>query len=260
MRHAKLLISARFDGDGIVKAAPEAAIARLDFVRLRHFKVIERHDARHAAAIEQRLAVRAVVEEKRLVVIALAEVAAQDREHTVFRFDLRAEYAVKVGKAGEAAELLDLARKLPHGLEQRQIGVVAQAREQRRALAVKFDDEAVNGHLLVGKAGEKRAAQEGADFRTSLVEAAVDALRVGAVRHDRANFKKGGLVVPIAQNRGGAFFFCVAFKHAAEEPFKAAVVLIDDLAPCHSGLLSRPDRKGIAAVPRPVGARGAPRP
>ena len=34
------------------------------------------------------------------------------------------------------------------------------------------------------------------------------------------------------QDRGGAFFFCVAFKHAAQEPFEAAIILIDDLAPC----------------------------
>ena len=169
--------------------------------------------------------------------IALAEVAAQHGQHAVFRRDLRAEHTVKVGKTGEAAKLLDLVRQMPHSPEQGIISFIAQAREQRRALAVELDDEAVNGDLLVGEAGEKRAAQEGADVGASSVKAAVDALRVCAVGRNGANFKKARLFVSIAQDRGGAFFFCVAFKHAAKKPFKAAVILIDDLAPRHAFLL-----------------------
>jgi len=237
MRHAELFVPARVNGDGIVKASPEAAIARLILVRRRHFKVLERHDARHAATVEQRLAVRVVVKEKHFTVIALAEVAAQHGQHAVFRRDLRAEHAAKVGKAGEAAKLLDLVGKMPHGPEQGIVGLIAETREQRRALAVELDDEAVNGDLLVGKAGEKRAAQEGADVGTPAIEAAVDALRVRAVSRNGANFKKAWFFVPIAQDRGGALFFCVAFKHAAKQPFKAAVVLVDDLAPHHGCLL-----------------------
>lgn len=133
MRHAQLFVSARFDGNGVVKAAPKTAITGLLFIGRRHFKVLERHDARHAAAVEQRFAVCAVVEKKRFVVVALAEVTAQHGEHTVFRLDLRAEHAVKVGKAGKAAKLLDLAREQAHGLEQRKVAVVAETREQRRA-------------------------------------------------------------------------------------------------------------------------------
>ena len=77
MRHAELFVFARFDGNGVIKAAPKAAITRLFFIGLRHFEALERRDARHAAAVEQRLAVRAVVKEKDFIVVALAEVAAQ---------------------------------------------------------------------------------------------------------------------------------------------------------------------------------------
>ena len=189
MRHAQLFVSARFDGNGVVKAAPKAAITRLFFIGLRHFEALERHDARHAAAVEQCLAVRAIVKEKYLTVITLAEVAAQHGQYAVFRFDFCAEHTVKVGKAGKAAKLLDLARQMPHSLEQRKISLITQTREQRCALAVEFDNETVNGHLLVGKAGKERAVQERADIGAPSVKAAVDTLRVRAVGHDCTDLK-----------------------------------------------------------------------
>ena len=45
VRHAEFFIFARLDGDGVVKAAPEAAITGLLFIGLRHFKMLERYDA-----------------------------------------------------------------------------------------------------------------------------------------------------------------------------------------------------------------------
>ena len=78
---------------------------------------------------------------------------------------------------------------MPHSLEQRKISLITQTREQRCALAVEFDNETVNGHLLVGEAGEECAAQERADIGTPSVKIAVDTLRVRVVGHNRADLK-----------------------------------------------------------------------
>ena len=44
MRHAKAGIFPFADGDGVVKAAPEATVGGLDFVGRRHGEVVERHN------------------------------------------------------------------------------------------------------------------------------------------------------------------------------------------------------------------------
>ena len=95
MRHAELFIFPGFDGDGIVKPAPETAIACFLFVRLRHFKVLERHDAGNAAAVAQRLLMHSVVNKKRFIVVTLTKMMPQNRQYPVFGFDLRAKHSVE---------------------------------------------------------------------------------------------------------------------------------------------------------------------
>ena len=80
--------------------------------------------------IKERLAVRAVIEKKGLIVAALAEVTAQKRQNAVFRFDLRGEHAADVGKAHEAAVLLQLAVQLPHSAQQGMVRFIGKALQQ----------------------------------------------------------------------------------------------------------------------------------
>lgn len=149
VRHAKLFIFARFDGDGTVKAAPETAVFCFRLVRRGHFKVFERDDARFAAAVEQGFVVGAVIDEEGFVMRAVAKVVPQQRQHAVFRLDLRAEDAVELGKAEKAAQLFRFSVEVAHSFEQRQVGFIAQTRQKRRSLTVKRRDEAVDRQFLI---------------------------------------------------------------------------------------------------------------
>jgi len=53
------------DGDGVIKAAPEPAIAFFRLVGRSHDELLQRYDGRMTVGIKERLAVRAVIEEKR---------------------------------------------------------------------------------------------------------------------------------------------------------------------------------------------------
>ena len=59
-------------------------------------------DSGLAGGVKQRLVVGAVINEKFLVLIAGAEVAPQNGEDPVFRFDLTAEDAAQLGEAEKA--------------------------------------------------------------------------------------------------------------------------------------------------------------
>lgn len=96
VRHAELLVFARFNGYGVIETSPKAAITCLDLIRPRHFELIERYDPRYAAAVKQRLAVCAVVDEKRFITVSFAEVMPKQRENTVFGFNFRAQYAIEL--------------------------------------------------------------------------------------------------------------------------------------------------------------------
>ena len=73
--------------------------------------------------------VGAVVEEELLIEIPGAEVAPENGEHPVFRLNLAAQHAPKVGEANESLEKVGLALQMPdglgHGVEDR-VGEVAQ--------------------------------------------------------------------------------------------------------------------------------------
>ena len=164
---------------------------------------------------------------------ALAEVTAQKRQNAVFWFDLRGEHAADVGKAHKAAILLDLTVHLPHGLEQRMIGLVGKPPQQRLALAVELGSKAIDGKLFFGQACPVRAAQKWSDLRRKAPEAFVYAACVRRVRRDGADIIQAWLELSGAEKRGGELLLRVAFVDAAQKSIEAAVVFINDLAPCH---------------------------
>ena len=61
----------------------------------------------------------AVVDEEVLILVAGAEMAPQQREHTVLWFDLRCQDAAVVREADEALQKVGLAVEVPDGLENR---------------------------------------------------------------------------------------------------------------------------------------------
>ena len=122
---------------------------------------------------------------------------------------------------------------MPYGSQQRKKGIVAQPGEQRRTLPIKLCDKPVDRHFLVRHTGKERAAKKRTGFLRAPVQAAVNAPRVLFICPHGADLEKRRLIVPIAQDRGGAFFLRIAFKYAAQQPLEAAVILINDLAPRH---------------------------
>ena len=61
----------------------------------------------------------AVVDEEVLILVAGAEMAPQQREHTVLRLDLRGQDAAVVREADEALQKVGLAVEVPDGLKNR---------------------------------------------------------------------------------------------------------------------------------------------
>ena len=208
--------------------------------------------------IKERLAVRAVIEEKGLIVAALAEVTAQKRQNAVFRFDLRGEHAADVGKAHEAAVLLQLAVQLPHSAQQGMVRFIGKALQQRLSLAVELGGKAIDGKLFFGQACPVRAAQKWSDLRRKAPEAFVYAACVRRVRRDVTDLIQAWLELSGAEKRGGELLLRVAFVDAAQKSIEAAVVFINDLAPCHKKLLIMPAQRVRAGRAVPPGARHAP--
>jgi len=87
---------------GVIKTLPKQPVGGLRLVRRCHLKVRQRADDGLASGVEQRLVVGAVINEKSLVLIAGAEVAPQNGEDPVFRFDLAAQDAAQLGEAEKA--------------------------------------------------------------------------------------------------------------------------------------------------------------
>ena len=151
MRHAELRVLPFADGDGVIKAAPETAIALFRLVGLAcvvRMDHRQRYDGGMTVGIKERLAVCAVIEEKGLVVAALAEVTAQKRQNAIFRLDLCGEHAANVGKTHKAAILLQLAVQLPHGTQQGMIRFIGKPLQQRLSLAVEPGGKAIDGKLF----------------------------------------------------------------------------------------------------------------
>ena len=81
------------------------------------------------------------------------------------------------------------------------------------------------------------APQQRSDLRRDLVQTAIDALGMRAVSRDGADLKEAWLVFVLSNDRGGSLLLRVAFIDTAKQPLKAAVILINDLAPGHDTLL-----------------------
>ena len=72
----------------------------------------------------------AVVDEEVLILVAGAEMAPQQREHTVLWFDLRGQDAAVVREADEALQKVGLAVEVPDGLKNRVQGLIGEIMEE----------------------------------------------------------------------------------------------------------------------------------
>ena len=72
----------------------------------------------------------AVVDEEVLILVAGAEMAPQQREYTVFRFDLRGQDATVVREADKALQKMSLTVEVPDGLENRVQGLIREIMEE----------------------------------------------------------------------------------------------------------------------------------
>ena len=109
---------------------PETAVGGLRFFGGCQGQGIQRPDVGSAVPAQKDFLMGAVVEEKVLILIAGAEVAPQQREHTVLRFDLRSQDAAVVREADEALQKVGLAVEMPDGSEDGIQGLVGGIMEE----------------------------------------------------------------------------------------------------------------------------------
>ena len=83
--------------------------------------------------MQEGLVMGPVVEEKGILGIPGAEMAAQQGQDAVFRFDLPAQDAAQIGKAHKALENMDLALQVAHGPEYRIDGRMGTIPQKARA-------------------------------------------------------------------------------------------------------------------------------
>ena len=102
MGHSQFRIFPLTNSYGVIKPLPKQPIGGLCFIRWRHLKVRQRANDGLASGVKQSLVVGAVVNEKLLVLIAGAEVAPQNGEDPIFRFDLASQNAAQIGEAEKA--------------------------------------------------------------------------------------------------------------------------------------------------------------
>ena len=102
MGHSQFRIFPLTNSYGVIKPLPKQPIGGLCFIRWRHLKVRQRANDGLASGVKQSLVVGAVVNEKLLVLIAGAEVAPQNGEDPIFRFDLASQNAAQLGEAEKA--------------------------------------------------------------------------------------------------------------------------------------------------------------
>ena len=102
MGHSQFWIFPLPNSHGIVKPLPKQPVGGLRFIRRRHLKVRQRANDGLAGGVKQRLVVGAVINEKFLVLIAGTEVAPQNGEDPIFRFDLASQNAAQIGEAEKA--------------------------------------------------------------------------------------------------------------------------------------------------------------
>ena len=109
MGSTQLRVIALPDGYGIVELLPETAVGSLRFSGGRQGQGVQRLDVGCAVPAQEDFLMGAVVDEEVLILVAGAEMAPQQREHTVLRFDLRGQDAAVVREADEALQKMGLA-------------------------------------------------------------------------------------------------------------------------------------------------------
>ena len=97
--HAELGIFPLLDSDGVIEALPQQPVIGLRFIRRCHLEISQRADDSLSCGIKQGFMVGAVVDEEFFVLIPGAEVASENGQHPVFRFNLAAQHPAKLRKA-----------------------------------------------------------------------------------------------------------------------------------------------------------------
>jgi len=103
--------------------------------------------------------VRAVIDEKFFILIAGAEVAPQDREHTVFGFDLAAQDSAQFGKPDKSFQQMGLRQQMLDSFGDRVQDRVRKISQEARALPQELHHQPVHGQLLFRQAGEETLLQ-----------------------------------------------------------------------------------------------------
>ena len=246
-----------FNGDGVKESPPQHAKMEFLITRKSKLQTIHLHNAGVTFCIDQQFFMSAVVDEEGLVGITCAEVIAQQRKYTVFRLNLCTQYAAIIGKTDEATQFLKFPIHVPQRLGDGVIHLIGGVADERRPFIVELADKSIEVLLLVGEAGEKAAPHNIACRLGAGGNAVVDTLPFLGFRSNKPHFIETATIL-IAAKGDGEFFMDIALEHAAKKAFKAAVILKNNIAPCHRITPLR--RKEIVAAPRYEADRHVPPP
>ena len=169
-----------------------------------------------------------VIEQKYLVVHAAAEVPPQQGEHPVLGPDLPGQGALKLRKAHEALEQVDLPVQVAHRSEQRQHRLVAELAEQGPADVVQGPDEPVEEDLPVWGAGKKALDRQLLGVGVDLLQAHQHPAGMAGVGAHPPGGEEGLGQVGLVLKLGGVFPVYIAVKNTAEEPLEGSVIAVNN--------------------------------
>ena len=104
MGTAAALVSASFNGNGIVKRAPKRAHVCFLCVRGRRFKMLQRKDAPISVFCKKRLPVRTVVNKDGIRLKSIGKVRRNQIKGIIFGFNYTCEDAAVIRKADKSAD------------------------------------------------------------------------------------------------------------------------------------------------------------
>ena len=131
------------DGHTLKKALPQRAVEQLFTLGQDGLIVLHMGDARAPVCIQQQFLVCAIEDEKLLVGVSLAKMSPQQRQHAVFRCDLRPKCTAVIRKTHKAPQLLQLTIHVANGAVQGITGRVGKIAHEARALRQKLPDEGI---------------------------------------------------------------------------------------------------------------------
>ena len=160
---------------------------------------------------------------------------AQQRQHAIFRLDLRPKDTVIVGEANKPTQFFQLAIQMANRFGNRMVDLVCLVFQKGRTFAVKFADKTIKVDFFVTQTCQKSAAQQICGSRGDLDDAAIHSLCV--FRHSdngthRIERKEAAFLVTIKSS--GEFFVGVAFKNTAQKAIKSRIILINNFFPGHN--------------------------